>query len=74
MKKIRHKLGFRRSFVVDPIGRASGVAFMWNDDKVNLKVEWNSERIIQFSMWNDCGLKIENIVACYGMPYLAESK
>lgn len=71
--KVCDKLGFRKSVVVDPVGRAEGVAFIWNEE-VNLEQCWNSERIILCSLLDARGLKIGNLLACYGTPYLVEKK
>lgn len=45
IQKVCKTLGYSSCFVIDSIENASGLAFIWADH-VNLKIKWNSGRII----------------------------
>lgn len=73
MEKISDKIGFKNSFVVDPIGRARGLALFWNEE-FHLEILGNSKRMIHCSIWDPRGLNIKDIITCYGVPYIAEKR
>lgn len=73
MEQIKDRFGFRNSIIVEPVGRAKGLA-LFSNEEIIVEFCWSLERIIHCPILNLRGLKIGDILACYGTPYLAENK
>lgn len=71
IQKVCKTLGYSSSFVIDSIGHAGGLAFIWVDF-VSLKIKWNSGRIICGDIIGPNGLNVWELYACYGPPYTSE--
>lgn len=73
VEKIGDKIGLNNLFVVDLVGRAGGLAILWNNE-INFDVMWNSDRIVVSSVKDHRGMNLGNMVNCYSTSYLAKKE
>jgi hypothetical protein len=64
---IRKRLGFDNLFVVDPVGRSGGLAFLWNSE-VNLDVYNYSRRHINMVVKDGENSPLWKLTGFYGHP------
>jgi len=70
MDNIRRRLGFDSIFVVDPVGKSGGLAFLWNSES-NLEVHNYSRRHINIVVKDGENNPLWKLTGFYGNPNLA---
>lgn len=59
--------------MVDPVGRAGGLVFMWIVE-ISINIIWSTNRIIHCLAMDIGGDSLGEIIACYGPSYLTEKR
>lgn len=71
IEKLCKKLKYLNYFVVDALGNAGGLAFIWLDE-VNIQCSWKTNHIICCEFLGDENITVWRCFALYGPLYLGE--